>query len=202
MAQSGCMAVFIGFESLVEENLKQMRKSWNRAHGTYEELVQVFHNHGIMVFGSFVFGYDHDTVDSFKMILDFALRSRLFLAHFNPLAPFPGTPVYDRLQREGRLIHDPWWLHPDFRYGQSWFHPTRMTAEQLAKGCYWARTQFNKYSSIFRRALNFRANCRNLYNASIYLTANLINRREIYRKQGLPLGDGSKVKPLFEVERS
>lgn len=202
MAQSGCMSVLVGFESLVEENLRQMRKSWNRAHGTYEELVRVFNGHGIMVYGTFVFGYDHDTVDSFELILDFTLRCKLFLANFNPLAPTPGTPLYERLRREGRLIHDPWWLHPDYRYGQSMFHPRQMTAEQLADGCYWARTQFNKYSCILQRALNFHANCRNLRNASIYLTANLINRREIHRKQGLPLGDGSELKSLFESERS
>ena len=200
MARSGCISVTVGFESLIEENLNQMRKSWNRAHGTYDELAQVFHDHGIMIYGTFVFGYDHDTVDSFEMSLDFAFRSRLFLAHFNPLAPTPGTPLYERLHRQGRLIHDPWWIHPDYRYGQSWFHPKQMTAEQLAEGCYWARAQFNKYSNIFRRALNFRANCRNPHNASIYLTVNLINRREIQRKQGLPLGDGSDVKPLFKSE--
>ena len=201
MAQSGCISVTIGFESLIEENLKQMGKSWNHAYGTYEEVVQVFHDHGIMIYGTFVFGYDYDTVDSFEMSLDFALRSRLFTANFNPLAPNPGTPLYERLRREGRLIHDPWWLHPDFRYGQSWFHPRRMTAEQLAEGCYLARTQFNKYSNILRRALNFHANCRNLDNAGIYLALNLISRREIYRKQGQPLGDGSELKPLFECER-
>jgi radical SAM superfamily enzyme YgiQ (UPF0313 family) len=202
MAQSGCMSVTVGFESLIEENLKQMRKSWNRAYGIYEELVEVFHSHGIMVYGTFVFGYDHDTVDSFKISLDLALHSRLFLANFNPLTPTPGTPLYERLRREGRLIHDPWWLHPDYRYGQSMFHPRQMTAEQLANGCYWARTQFNKYSCILQRAFNFQANCRNLRNASIYLTANLINRREMHRKQGLPLGDGSELKSLFESERS
>lgn len=197
MAQSGCIAVTVGFESLIEENLKQMRKSWNRAHGTYEELVQVFHAQGIMVYGTFVFGYDHDPVDSFEISLDFALRSRLFLANFNPLAPIPGTPLYERLRREKRLIHDPWWLHPSYRYGQSMFHPRRMTAEQLTEGCYRTRTQFNKYSCILRRALDFRANCRNLNNAGIYLAANLISRREIHRKQGLLLGDGSELKPLY-----
>lgn len=76
-----------------------------------------------------------------------------------------------------------------------------MTAEQLAEGCYWARTQFNKYSSILWRALDFGTNCRNLDNAGIYLATNLITRREIRRKQGLPLGDGSELNPLFESER-
>lgn len=202
MARSGCMSVIVGFESLIEENLRQMRKSWNRTYGTYEELIKVFYDQGIMVYGTFVFGYDHDTVDSFAISLDFALRTKLFLANFNPLTPTPGTPLYERLRREKRLIFEPWWLHPDYRYGESMFHPRQMTAEQLAHGCYWVRTQFNKYSCILGRARNFQANSRNLRNLSIYLTANLINRREIHRKQGLPLGDASQLKPLFESQRS
>lgn len=202
MARSGCMSVTVGFESLIEENLRQMRKSWNRTYGTYEELVKVFHDQGIMVWGTFVFGYDYDTVDSFEISLDFALRNKLFLANFNPLTPTPGTTLYERLRRENRLIHDPWWLHPDYRYGESMFHPKQMTAQQLADGCYRVRTQFNKYSCILGRARNFQANSRNLRNASIYLTANLINRWEIHRKQGLPLGDESQLKPLLRSQRS
>jgi radical SAM superfamily enzyme YgiQ (UPF0313 family) len=202
MARSGCMSVLVGFESLIEENLRQMRKSWNRTYGTYEELIKVFHGQGIMVYGTFIFGYDHDTVDSFELSLDFALRTKLFLANFNPLAPTPGTTLYERLRQEKRLIYDPWWLHPDYRYGESMFHPRQMTAQQLADGCYWVRTQFNTYSCILGRARDFQANSHNLKNASIYLTANLINRREIHRKQGLPLGDESQLKPLFESQRS
>jgi len=201
MARSGCMAVIVGFESTIEDNLRQMRKSWNSKYGTYEELIKVFHDRGIMVYGTFVFGYDYDTVDSFEIGLDFALRNKLFLANFNPLTPTPGATLYERLHRENRLIHDPWWLHPDYRYGESMFHPKQMSAQQLADGCYWARTQFNKYSCILGRARNFQANLRNLTNASIYLTANLINRWEIHRKQGLPLGDESQLKPLFRSQR-
>ena len=102
----------------------------------------------------------------------------------NLLAPASGIPLYERPNREQRLIHDPWWLHPDFRNGQSMVHPTRMTAQQVAEGCYWTRMQFNKYRAILRHALDFRANCRNPYNAGIYLTVNLINKREIQQKWG------------------
>lgn len=195
MAESGCISVTLGFESLIKENMRQMGKSWNLAHGSYEELVQAFYAKGIMIYGTFLFGYDHDTVDSFRMSLDFALRQKFLTANFNPLSPTPGTPLYERLRRKGRLINDPWWLHPEYRYGQSWFHPRQMTAEQLTEGCLWSRTQFNKYSNIFRRALNFRANCRNLDNAGIYLAVNWINKREIRRKQGQPLGNAPDFEP-------
>ncbi len=201
MSRAGCTSVTIGFESLIEGNLRQMRKLWNQRHGSYEDLVKLFHHYGIMVYGGFVLGYDHDTRDSFDITLDFALRSKLFLANFNPLAPTPGSRTYDRLRAEGRLINDPWWLHPDFRYGQAMFHPRLMSANELMEGCYWARTRFNRYSNICRRALDFRAHLRSPRNAAIFFAANLTNRRAVHDKQGRALGDGGYALPVFEKNK-
>ena len=142
-----------------------------------------------MIHATFVFGYDYDTPAVFDRTVDFALDSRFFLANFNLLTPTPGTTLYDRLRAEGRLIYERWWLAPGYRYGQSMFHPRGMTAEQLAEGCYRARTSFNTWSSIGRRALALRTNCRSPFRLGVYLAANLFSRREIHRKQGLPLGD-------------
>ena len=74
-----------------------------------------------MVYGTFVFGYDHDGPEAIEAALDFALAQRLFVANFNPLTPTPGTPLYQRLRAEGRLLGDPWWLDPGFRYGAAQF---------------------------------------------------------------------------------
>ncbi len=201
MADSGCLTVMVGFESLHEANLVQMRKSWQRQCGTYDELIGVLRDHGIMVYGGFVLGYDHDTPDSFKSTLDFALRNKLFLANFNPLAPTPGTPLYDRLKAEHRLLRDPWWLHPEYRYGDSMFRPRGMTPEQLMEGCYWARTQFNRASGILRRAADFRSNIRTPLHAAAFALANLTSRREIHRKQGRPLGaENEPLQPVFESD--
>jgi len=201
MAASGCMTVMIGFESLDAGNLREMRKSWHQKYGPYEGLVQVFRDHGIMVYAGFVLGYDHDTTAAFDATLHFALRSKLFLANFNPLAPTPGAPLYDRLRAEGRLIHDPWWLHPDFRYGDAMFQPRQMSGEELMAGCYRARTEFNRYRNIFSRSFDFRANCRSPLHAAAFWTANLTSRREIHRKQGRPLGDPRiPLEPVFVVD--
>ncbi|MCA9184179.1 MAG: radical SAM protein [Pirellulaceae bacterium] len=189
MADSGCISVMVGFESLDPANLQLMKKSWQQRYGTYDSLIQVFRDHGIMVYGGFVMGYDHDTPDVFQSTLDFAMRNRLFLANFNPLAPTPGSMLYRRLQQEGRLIRDPWWLDPQFRYGDIMFQPTGMSPEQLRDGCYWARTQFNRIASIARRAGDLRANCRSPLHAAAFFLANWTSRREIHRKQGRPLGD-------------
>jgi radical SAM superfamily enzyme YgiQ (UPF0313 family) len=191
MSRSGCIGALVGFETLNEDNLRQMKKGWNLRHGDYATAIEQFHARGIMLYATFVFGYDHDTPEAFDITLDFALRSRFALANFNPLTPTPGTPLYARLEAEGRLLYDRWWLDPHFRYGQATFHPRGMTADELTAGCFWARQQFNRYGAIVQRAFNTQANSRSLSRLGIYLAANWISRREIYRKQGRTLGQGA-----------
>ncbi len=188
LKESGCVVALMGFESLEAENLQQMKKSWNDRGLSYEEAIRRFRQHGIMVYGTFVVGYDHDTPDTFEKVTQFAVEQKLFLANFNPLTPTPGTPLYVRLKEEGRLIHDPWWLDASYRYGDATFRPRGMTPDQLKEGCYWARSTFNRLSSIASRALDFRANCRNPARLALHLRANLLNRMEIYGKQGSALG--------------
>ena len=124
MQKSGCLSVVVGFESLDIKSLIQMKKGWNLRYGAYtEKALKKFRDHGIMVYGTFVHGYDHDTLDSFKYNLEFALESKFYLANFSPLTPTPGAPLYDRLKKEGRLINDPLVARPDFKYGQAGFIP-------------------------------------------------------------------------------
>jgi len=188
MAHSGCLLALVGFESLDERNLTLMKKRWNLKHHDYAVAVQKFRDRGIMLVGTFVFGYDHDTPAAFDISLDFAIRAKFCLAHFNPLTPTPGAALYDRLQREGRLIFDRWWLDPAFHYGQATFHPKGMTAAQLTAGCFRARREFNRYSAIARRACDLSANCHSPAHLYTFLATNWVSRREIYRKQGLSLG--------------
>jgi radical SAM superfamily enzyme YgiQ (UPF0313 family) len=188
LAAAGCSAVLIGLESFDEGSLREMHKSWNRLGPSYEACVSRLRARGIMVYGTFVFGYDHDGPEAFEQALDFALAQRLFVANFNPLTPTPGTPLYLRLQAEGRLIGDPWWLDPDFRYGSAQFVPARLTPAQLAEGVYRARRRFYGWRSIAWRALDRRANTRSLASTALFLGANLVSRREIRLKQGRRLG--------------
>jgi len=200
MADSGCQAMVIGFESLDPRNLQQMNKGWAVQDGDYAASLHKIREHGIMVYGTFVFGYDYDTADAFDACVDFALRSRFFLANFNPLTPTPGTALYRRLAAEGRLLHDRWWLAPEFRYGQALFRPRGMSPEQLAEGCYRARRAFNTFRSIFRRAWDWRTNCRSPGRLGAFLLGNFISRREIMRKQGMALGGAGSL-TSGEVER-
>ncbi len=187
MNRSGCIAVLIGFESLRDENLQQMGKGWSLRH-SYEESVRILQDMGIMVYGTFVFGYDHDTTDLFEETVEFALRTKLFLANFNPLTPMPGTPLYRRLEKENRLIYDKWWLADDFRYGGPIFRPKGMSPEQLAEGCFRARKSFYSHASILRRILRGKSNTAGILRMRTYLAANYLSRREIMQKQGKHLG--------------
>lgn len=191
MRRSGCMSVLIGIESLDPANLKQMRKGWNLKWGDYDSMLGRFRDAGIMLYGTFVFGYGGDTSAAFMPAVEFSIRNRFLLANFNPLTPTPGTTLFARLQREGRLIHERWWLDPEFRYGDATYHPANMSAAELTAGCYRARTAFNTFGSILRRLLDRRANLRSPYRVGIYLLANLISRREIHAKQGKRLGAAS-----------
>jgi len=187
MADAGCRFVLIGFESLEPANLKQMRKRWNHVAGNYLQVVRELHQRGIGVYGTFVFGYDHDTPDTMRRSVDFALEARLEIANFNPLTPTPGSALYDRLYAEQRLLSPRWWLDPAYRYGDPIFRPRAMTAGQLAEGCFEAKREFYSWSSIARRVLD--GNRRfSLFGTSITAIANLISRREVYRKQGRLLG--------------
>lgn len=200
MADSGCQTMVIGFESLDQRNLQQMNKRWALQDGDYAASIRKIREHGIMIYGTFVFGYDYDTPDAFDACVDFALRSRFFLANFNPLTPTPGTALYRRLEAERRLLHERWWLAPDFRYGQALFRPLGMSPEQLADGCYRARRAFNTFGSILHRALDWRANCRSPGRIGAFLLGNIVSRREILKKQGMALGDAGLLPSEEETE--
>ena len=188
MRRSGCISALIGFESLNPSSLRQLKKQWNTKWQSYDDAIAVFRRAGIMLYGTFIFGCDNDTPDSFGETVAFALRNKFVLANFNPLTPTPGAPLYDELLAEGRLLHDRWWLDPEFGYGDATFEPRGMTAQELTEGCFAARRQFNTARSILSRMLDLRANGRSLFRAGVYLLANLKSRREIMRKQGRRLG--------------
>jgi len=186
LARSGCVAMIIGLESLDKKNLKLMNKTPNIAQSDYAAIIRKVKSYGIMVWGSFLFGYDHDTVESIEAAVDFAVRNKFFLTNFNSLIPMPGTRLYVRLKAEGRLFNENWWLdEKQNKYGQIVFRPTNMSAADLQGQCIGARLKFNSLSNIFKRLFDFKANARNIGNAFLFLIVNLIARREIIQKMSI-----------------
>ena len=146
-AQSGCTALFVGFESLVYENLSIMGKLTNVGISP-REAVKKFHDHGIGILASFILGYDGDTPDTFDRILDFCDRTKIDGALFPILTPYPGTPLRERLQREGRILTNQWDLY-DMEHVT--FLPKGMTPEKLQDGFERLNSSFYSWRSIFRR---------------------------------------------------
>ena len=189
MAEAGCASVTVGFESLDRKNRALMHKSWMSDDD--KQIIRVFQENGIMVYGTFIIGYDHDTADVFERTLAFAQDTRLVLANFNPLIPTPGTPLYARLQSEGRLLYDRWWLHSDYRWGDCVFRPLRMTPEELAAGCFRLRQQFFSTKSMLARFPGLILRKTTPHKAGLFIVANRVSRRELDRKYGQALGDPS-----------
>lgn len=189
MRESGCAGVLIGFESLKRETLLAMKKPINTRFD-YETSIKQLHRYGIALYGTFIFGYDTESVADIRYTVEKAIDFGIFMAAFNHLLPFPGTPLYQRLKAENRLVYDKWWLSPEFRFGEVPFHPKSMSRETLHEECLRARERFYSVSSIARRAIeNVEGNCGSLTKTGVYLWINYLLRREIAEKDGLPLGN-------------
>ena len=188
LVASGCIFVLIGFESLVEANLKQMGKKWNKSSGEYLEVIEKFHDRGVAVYGTFVFGYDYDTEEVIEESVAFAKEAKLEIANFNPLTPTPGSALYERLKSEGRLLRDAWWIDPDFHYGDPIFKPKMMEAESFASRCFEAKESFYSWGSIYQRL--FRSHLRFRFSQFfMLLLANVVSRKEVANKQNRVLGE-------------
>ena len=106
-AEGGCVGLLVGFESISTVNLEAVGKRFNKVE-QYEELISRMRKVGISPFASFIFGFDEDTVESFRLTIDFIRRNRICYVTFFLLTPLPGTEVHDRMKAENRLLDHPW----------------------------------------------------------------------------------------------
>lgn len=147
MALAGCTGVFIGFESLSDQNLSDANKRSPRA-DDYQRRIELFHRHGIQVNGSFVLGFDHDRPDCFERLATWIEKVRLECATFHILTPYPGTPLFARMKAEGRLLHEDWSLYDA---AHCVFRPKHLTPEQLEEGYGWLYRRLFSFQSIWDR---------------------------------------------------
>lgn len=152
LARSGCRGLLLGFESLSPQALAETHKGFNLRQD-YHEVVRELHNRGIGIQACFVFGFDHDTNDTFAATVDFALSAHLDLPRYAILTPFPGTPLFQRLKAEGRILTEDWTLYD----GQHVvFQPRRLSPVELLAGTEWAWKQTYSYRAIAKRLLGAR----------------------------------------------
>lgn len=160
--RSGCRGLFIGFESLSQQSLSIWKKYGNRRKD-YLKLVHKLHRVGIGIFAAFVFGSDEDGPDVFANTLNFLLEANIEVLQSTRLTPFPGTPLFDKMNKNGRIF-DKDWSHYDF------FHvvhqPLNMDPDTLHCGTAWLQQQFYSYKNISHR----------IGKALTYLSPNIIVR--------------------------
>jgi radical SAM superfamily enzyme YgiQ (UPF0313 family) len=147
MALAGCTGVFVGFESLTDENLADARKKTPRT-ADYARRVRILHDHGIQVNGSFVLGFDHDRPDVFARTAEWIERNRMECATFHILTPYPATPLFHQMAAEGRLLHRNWELYDT---AHAVFRPRHMSPEELEQGYVWIYERLFSHASIWRR---------------------------------------------------
>jgi radical SAM superfamily enzyme YgiQ (UPF0313 family) len=147
MALAGCTGVFVGFESLQNENIVDAHKKSPRTE-EYAQRVEVFHRNGVQVNGSFVLGFDHDSPDVFETTVRWIEEQRLECATFHILTPYPGTPLFEQMERDRRLLHKQWELYDTAHVV---FQPKQMTPQELADGYAWCYRRLFSHRSIWRR---------------------------------------------------
>lgn len=193
MALAGCTGVFIGFESLTDQNLSDARKRTPRAED-YARRLKMFHENGIQVNGSFVVGFDGDRLDTFTTLVQWIEANRMECATFHILTPYPGTPLFRQMEAEGRLLHRNW---EEYDTAHVVFRPKHMTPEELLLGYDWLYRRLFSHKSIWRRRppefsalLTYFAGCY-LYKRSNRLWRWLIKHRLVHLTW----------RPLVEISR-
>jgi radical SAM superfamily enzyme YgiQ (UPF0313 family) len=145
--KSGCIGLFIGIESVASDNLKRLRKGPDDAKA-YSHAINVVRDAGILFHASLVFGLDGDDKTIFEKTLNFLGKNRITSATFNILTPYPGTAVFRRFKKEGRLLNENW---NDYNHRTVVFRPKNMTPEELAEGFLWMAKNFYSRTSVLTR---------------------------------------------------
>jgi radical SAM superfamily enzyme YgiQ (UPF0313 family) len=194
LATSGCLGNVVGFESINPQSIKLMKKAAPNLAGQarwdcYQRQVEVLRDFHLQTWATFTLGHDFDTVESIRQTHEFAMRNRFCFAAYNILMPYPGTPLYDRLQREGRLLWDgKWWLHPEYRFNQAAFIPRNMAPDELTDVIWECRDKWNRPWSIFYRMWDFKTHMSSPTRLALYLAYNPLYAKESYKKQGMLFG--------------
>jgi len=132
MHAAGCAEVLIGLESPTADGVDgvETRRNWKRTRfDDYADAVERIQSHGIAVNGCFVLGLDGDGPGVFEAVEAFVHRSGQFDVQITVMTPFPGTPLYDRLFAEGRLLEPTAWERCSLFDVN--FRPRQMSSERL-----------------------------------------------------------------------
>jgi radical SAM superfamily enzyme YgiQ (UPF0313 family) len=147
--ESGLRSLFVGFESLNQEAMRRCGKNHNHV-TEYEQAVKLLHERGVMINASFVYGLDQDGPDVFDATAEWAIEQGIETSTFHILTPYPGTKLYSRYEKEGRIMHRNWGLY-DTRHAV--FRHPKMSGTQIEAGYWRSYEQFYSFSNIIKAAM-------------------------------------------------
>jgi radical SAM superfamily enzyme YgiQ (UPF0313 family) len=169
VAESGCKSLFIGIESVSEQQLQTMPKAINKIE-QLESALKKIKKMGILVHASMIFGFDNDSKEIFNESVRFLIKNRVSTASFNVLTPYPGTKVYEDLKNENRLITTDWRYYD---HNTVVFKPRNMTPYELQIRKINARQKFYNPFSVLNRALG------NLHNLVLHFALNYGHMKQV-----------------------
>jgi len=144
--EAGCVDFFTGFESISQDTIDSVGKGTNRIE-EYKKAVDKIHDNGIAVTGCFLFGLDSDTPDIFDKTFIAIKNLDIDTPLFNTLTPYPGTPVFNRLEREDRILTKDW---AKYTGEDIVFQPKKLTINELYTG---PKKLIKKFYSIHRSSV-------------------------------------------------
>jgi len=174
--KSGCKILLIGFESLNADTLQSIGKKVNKIED-YSLSINNIHEAGVSIIGSFILGWDQDDTTAFDKVYGFINDNKIEIPNINVLIPFPGTPIYEQMKKEGRLLHEQWELFSTTA-GNVVFRPKLMTIEQLRHGYLKTQSKVFSLKSIIRRL----SKCTDPVIFLVCLQANLRKMQSIHQK--------------------
>ena len=148
-ADSGCLSLMLGLESVEQASLDLAGKDFNRT-DSYSRILDKIRAAGIAAQVCMILGMDGDSPETFDRTYDFLMSNKVPVAYFFILTPAPGTPFFERAEREGRLLHKDW-----SRYGgdECVYVPKHLTKEQLEDGFWDLFRRLYSTGAIVRRVL-------------------------------------------------
>lgn len=175
-AQSGCMFVFIGFETINQSALKDMRKGVNLRIGVdkYKKVVDTFHKYGIGVMGAFIIGNDYESVPYYKKLVDFISKSEIDIIQISVLTPLPGTKLMQDLQDQKKIIYNDFPKDWDkYRFSYLVHQPNGIEPKTVYIGDNYIKHRLYTFPIYHQRLLNSIINLKTKKN---FITSFLLNK--------------------------
>jgi radical SAM superfamily enzyme YgiQ (UPF0313 family) len=148
--EAGCVTWLIGFESICQHTLRAIGKTTNTVED-YVKAIRNIHQNHMVVIGDFMFGFETDAPDVFEKTLKTIKELQIDVADFSILTPFPGTPLFKKLDDEKRILTKEWKY---YNMGHVVFKPKQMTPEELLRGVQKMYTEFYAFSFSLKRILH------------------------------------------------